>query len=93
MPNLEIVRESPSGSREWLMQQLEPPGTLMKLVRYLLIFWSACLVAALGTGYGLIHSGMSAQNAYYSGLTVALLPVVAIAIMAAIYWWLTIFRN
>ena len=89
---MEIEHLSPVSPREWVMGQLDEPGALMKLVRYLLFFWTGCLVTGFATGYGLIHSGMKAQNAFYSGLTVSLLPVVVVAIMAGIYWWLSIMR-
>lgn len=55
-----------------------------RIARYLFIFWGVCVAAGAGLAVALAHEGMKPQDAFNSGLVVALIPLITVAIVGVI---------
>ena len=61
---------------------------VLRIVRYLALAWSLCIAGGVAMTVALLHSTMTPQNAFNSGLAFALLPLIVAAVLAFIYcYW------
>lgn len=70
-----------------LVKQVKSHDTVERIVKYLFLFWGVCVVAGTIVAVGLANAGMSPQDAFNSGLAVALLPFIAAGIIAAVLFF------
>lgn len=57
-------------------------------IKYVLLFWAACVIAGAILAVGLAHAGMDVQDAFNSGMVLAFLPVIVVVALAALFIFL-----
>jgi hypothetical protein len=60
---------------------------VLRIVRYLALCWSLCIAGGVAMTVALLHSTMTPQNAFYSGLAFALIPLIVAAVLVVIYFF------
>lgn len=62
----------------------------LPVVTWVVLGLAVCMIGGLGMAAVLSSNGMASQDAFNSGMAFALLPVIAVAIVLIVLWWINL---
>lgn len=78
-----VTHDNPPDGIQFALAQ---PNALQTIVKYTLVFWALCVIAGAAVAIAMINADMKPQLAFWYGVTIMLLPIVAVVIVAILLW-------